>query len=184
MAHVHGPGPQARRRRARHRDLALLPAAVAPLPDRDPARASRHHGDGGAARRRRALGGRGRIERARARARGGGGPTLIEAITYRLADHTTSDDATRYRSSDEVEAARKLEPLVRMRLFLESRGLWNAEAEKQLRSECSDAVEEAVKEYLATPRQSADSMFDHLYAQLPKGLQWQREQARRFAHKR
>jgi pyruvate dehydrogenase E1 component alpha subunit len=124
------------------------------------------------------------VEEAAARARGGGGPTLIEAITYRLSDHTTSDDATRYRSADEVAGARRLEPLVRMRTYLESQKLWDAAAEQALRAECSAAVEEAVRAYLATPRQSTDSMFEHVYANMPRTLIPQREQARRHGSKR
>jgi 2-oxoisovalerate dehydrogenase E1 component alpha subunit len=115
------------------------------------------------------------------RARRGGGPTVIEALTYRLSDHTTSDDATRYRPADEVEAARRLEPIARMRAFLEARGLWDDAAEQSLRRECGEAVDMAVKQYLATPKQSTDSMFDYLYAQLPPGLRAQREDARRYA---
>jgi 2-oxoisovalerate dehydrogenase E1 component alpha subunit len=118
------------------------------------------------------------------RARSGGGPTVIEAMTYRLGDHTTSDDASRYRPAGEVDAARKLEPLLRTRVFLESRTLWNEDAERQLRAECSAAIDEAVRQYLATPRQSTDAMFDHLFANPPKQLLLQREQARRYAGKR
>jgi 2-oxoisovalerate dehydrogenase E1 component alpha subunit len=121
------------------------------------------------------------VAEAAARARSGGGPTVIEALTYRLSDHTTSDDASRYRPADEVTAARKLEPLLRTRAFLEARGLWNQQAEQQLRSECAAAVEDAVRQYLATPRQSTDSMFEHVYAEMPKGLLQQRDQARRHA---
>jgi pyruvate dehydrogenase E1 component alpha subunit len=118
------------------------------------------------------------------RARSGGGPTLIEAMTYRLADHTTSDDASRYRPADEVAAARALEPMVRTRAFLEARGWWDEGAEQQLRSEWAARIDEAVRQYLATPRQSADSMFEHVYAEPPPGLQQQREQARRFSGRR
>src|SRR3984885_7510049 len=106
------------------------------------------------------------LERARRR----GGPTVIEALTYRLSDHTTSDDATRYRPAAEVEAAHRIEPLARMRAYLTSQGHWDEAAEQVLRRECSEAVEAAVKQYLATPKQSTDSMFDYLYAQLPPGL--------------
>ena len=49
-----------------------------------------------------------------------------------MSDHTTSDDATRYRPAAEVEAAQRIEPLIRTRVFLESRGLWNEEAEAAL----------------------------------------------------
>jgi 2-oxoisovalerate dehydrogenase E1 component subunit alpha len=115
------------------------------------------------------------------RARSGGGPTVIEALTYRLSDHTTSDDATRYRSAEEVEAARRREPIARMRAFLQSRGLWDENAEQDFRRHCSDEIEAAVSQYLATPKQSTDAMFDYLYAQLPATLRAQREEARRYA---
>ncbi len=118
------------------------------------------------------------------RARRGDGPTLIEALTYRLSDHTTSDDASRYRDSEEVTAARSREPMVRMRRFLEERQLWSDAQEATWRAECSAEIEAAVQEYLTTPRQPVDAMFDHVYAQLPRGLEWQREEARRFSGRR
>jgi pyruvate dehydrogenase E1 component alpha subunit len=124
------------------------------------------------------------VAEATERARSGGGATVIEAITYRLSDHTTSDDASRYRAAAEVSAARQLEPLERTRRYLEAQGWWDAAAEQQLRAECSAAVEEAVRQYLATPRQSSDAMFDYLYAQLPKQLQLQRDEARRYSGRR
>src|SRR5690606_19359475 len=58
------------------------------------------------------------VERALQPARKRDGPTLIEAVTYRLSDHTTADDASRYRPKDEVEAARRVEPLIRLRKYL------------------------------------------------------------------
>jgi 2-oxoisovalerate dehydrogenase E1 component alpha subunit len=124
------------------------------------------------------------VDEALARARAGEGPSVIETLTYRLSDHTTSDDATRYRSAAEVEAAQRIEPLGRMRAYLEAGGHWDEASEQALRRECSEAVEAAVKQYLATPKQSTDSMFDYLYAQLPAGLRAQREDARRFAASR
>ncbi len=115
------------------------------------------------------------------RARGGGGPTVIEALTYRLADHTTSDDATRYRDSTEVEAAWAREPIARLRKFLSARGLWDDAAEEALRRVHVEQVDAAVRQYLATPKQSTDTMFDFLYAQLPPNLRAQRDEARRYA---
>src|SRR6185437_928344 len=115
------------------------------------------------------------------RARRGQGPSVIEALTYRLADHTTSDDATRYRSAEQVQAAWAVEPLLRLRRFLQERGLWNDAAEQALKRECAEDVEAAVRQYLATPRQSTDAMFDHLLAELPPALHSQRDEARRYA---
>jgi 2-oxoisovalerate dehydrogenase E1 component alpha subunit len=117
------------------------------------------------------------------RARAGGGPTVIEALTYRLGDHTTSDDATRYRSREEVEQAWRAEPIARLRSFLTARDAWNDTEEEALKRACAEEIDAAVKQYLATPKQSTDSMFDYLYAELPPGLRAQREQARRYAQR-
>ena len=84
-------------------------------------------------------------------------------------------------AGQEVEAATRVEPIARMRTYLESQGHWSEAAEQALRRECTEAVESAVKQYLATPKQSTDSMFDYLYAQLPAGLRAQRDEARQFA---
>jgi pyruvate dehydrogenase E1 component alpha subunit len=115
------------------------------------------------------------------RARSGAGPMVIEALTYRLGDHTTSDDASRYRSAAEVEAAWAREPIGRLRRFLEARALWDEAAEQALQRECAAEIDAAVRAYLATPRQSTDAMFDHVLAELPASLRRQREEARRYA---
>jgi pyruvate dehydrogenase E1 component alpha subunit len=115
------------------------------------------------------------------RARSGGGPTVIEALTYRLSDHTTADDASRYRPDREVKDAWALEPLLRTRKFLIKGGLWSEAQEAELLQDCARQVEAAVAEYLATPKQSSDAMFDHLFATLPRHLREQRAEARRAA---
>jgi 2-oxoisovalerate dehydrogenase E1 component alpha subunit len=116
-------------------------------------------------------------------ARQGAGPTVIEALTYRLSDHTTADDASRYRGESEVKDAWALEPLIRFREFLRSAQLWDADKEEKLHQECVVQVEEAVNQYFATPKQSTDSMFDHLFAALPAHLLEQRAAARRYSSK-
>ncbi|MDP9083317.1 MAG: pyruvate dehydrogenase (acetyl-transferring) E1 component subunit alpha [Pseudomonadota bacterium] len=123
------------------------------------------------------------VARALDTARRGAGPTLIEAMTYRLSDHTTSDDASRYRSAQEVKDAWTLEPLIRLREFLVNAGAWDSVREKALHDACTRKVETAVSEYLSTAKQSTDSMFDHLFAQLPAHLEEQRRIARRYASK-
>jgi 2-oxoisovalerate dehydrogenase E1 component subunit alpha len=115
------------------------------------------------------------------RARNGGGPTVIEALTYRIGDHTTSDDASRYRTSEEVQEAWAREPVARLGNFLRARNLWDDAAEQALKRECSEEIEAAVRRYLATPKQSTDAMFDYLLAEAPADLRQQREQARRYA---
>lgn len=121
------------------------------------------------------------VTQALAIARNGGGPALIEAITYRLSDHTTADDATRYRPADEVKNAWKVEPLIRLRRYLMDSGAWDESREETLRAEASKLVEAAVEDYLQTPKQSTDAMFDYLFARPPKSLLEQRELARRYS---
>jgi 2-oxoisovalerate dehydrogenase E1 component alpha subunit len=121
------------------------------------------------------------VSQALAIARNGGGPTLIEAITYRLSDHTTADDASRYRPADEVKNAWKVEPLLRVRKYLVDNGAWSDAQEEELKAECSKLVEAAVEDYLHTPKQPVESMFDHLFARLPEHLKEQRELAKRYS---
>jgi pyruvate dehydrogenase E1 component alpha subunit len=114
------------------------------------------------------------------RARAGEGPTVVEAVTYRLSDHTTADDATRYRPAAELEAAWKLEPLLRTKRFLESRGLWDEAREAALRAECATRIDEAVRGYQGRTPAGTDSMFDHLFANPPAELAVQKQIARRY----
>jgi pyruvate dehydrogenase E1 component alpha subunit len=116
-------------------------------------------------------------------ARGGAGPALIEALTYRLSDHTTADDASRYRSGQEVKDAWALEPLIRIRAYLRRAGLWNDAKEKSLLDACALKVDAAVTEYLAKTQPFTDAMFDHLFAALPAQLCGQRLVARKYASK-
>jgi len=116
-------------------------------------------------------------EEALAKARDGAGPTLIEAITYRLHDHTTADHASRYRSEEEVEAKRKLDPVTRTRAYLEAQGVWSADDEQRLKDECETEVQAAVDAYQATSPEGPEAMFDYLYETLPAQLASQREAA-------
>jgi 2-oxoisovalerate dehydrogenase E1 component subunit alpha len=122
------------------------------------------------------------VAEALGKARRGGGPTLVEAVCYRLCDHTTADDATRYRSSEEVNAAWRLEPVARLREYMARAGIWNKDREEALQKECADAVARAVEAYQSTPAPSPDAMFDHLYAVLPRVMEEQRKTARKYGH--
>ena len=117
------------------------------------------------------------MERALERARSGAGAMLVEAVTYRLSDHTTADDASRYRDEAEVAEARQLEPLIRLRKYLCDIGAWDDKQEEALLAECREKVDAAVEEYLSTPIQPAGAMFDYMFAELPESLKWQRELA-------
>jgi 2-oxoisovalerate dehydrogenase E1 component alpha subunit len=121
-------------------------------------------------------------EEAISAARRGEGPRLIEALTYRLGDHTTADDAARYRAPEEVQARWKEEPIARLRAYLVSENAWTKAQEEQLASECQERVEAAVNSYLATGPQSPATMFDHLYAELPAPYVKQREEFEDQAH--
>lgn len=109
------------------------------------------------------------------RARNGGGASIVEALTYRLGDHTTADDASRYRREDEVSVAWKLDPLMRLRHYLADRGWWSKGDEEELISKCKAQIETAVAEYLTIPPPQTKSVFDHLFATLPASLAWQRK---------
>jgi pyruvate dehydrogenase E1 component alpha subunit len=108
---------------------------------------------------------------------------LIEALTYRLSDHTTADDASRYRSGQEVKDAWALEPLIRIRDFLINAGLWDGAKEQALLDECTLKVDAAVTEYLGKAKPSSDAMFEHLFAALPAHLHEQRLIARKYGLK-
>jgi pyruvate dehydrogenase E1 component alpha subunit len=114
------------------------------------------------------------VELALAKARAGGGPHWIEAVTYRLADHTTSDDASRYRDDAEVTAHWPEEPLARLRGYLTHLAAWDKAAEEHLLQEIAAAVEQAASAYLATPPQPLGTIFDHTFAALPRDLAEQR----------
>ncbi|HYH43925.1 MAG TPA: pyruvate dehydrogenase (acetyl-transferring) E1 component subunit alpha [Burkholderiales bacterium] len=106
-------------------------------------------------------------------ARSGRGPALIEAITYRLSDHTTADDASRYRSADEVADAWKREPVARLRAYLAAQGAWDKQKEDALVKDSNECLQAAVQEYTGSPPRSPEAMFDHLYAVLPPAFEAQ-----------
>ena len=89
------------------------------------------------------------LERALGHARRDCAPSLVEALTYRLSDHTTADDARRYRDDAEVSERWKAEPIARMRNFLVERGLWTKADEEGLLQECAAEIDAAVETYLA-----------------------------------
>jgi pyruvate dehydrogenase E1 component alpha subunit len=119
------------------------------------------------------------VGQALARARSGGGPTLIEALTYRLGDHTTADDARRYRDDAEVTRQWHGEPIARLRNFLVARGKWTRADEERALDRANAIIGRAAEAYLATPPQPVSAMFDHLFATLPPWLARQREEALR-----
>lgn len=109
------------------------------------------------------------------RGRSGGGATLVEAVTYRLADHNTADDARRYRDPAEVDAHVPAEPIGRVRRWLEARQAWSEARQARLEAACSVVVEAGVEKLFAAEPEPPSVMFDHVYAELPAELARQRE---------
>jgi len=117
------------------------------------------------------------MEQARARGLAGEGGTVLELMTYRLSDHTTADDARRYRDDAEVKDAWLLEPMLRLRKYLTAQGVWSEAEEKAWIEQCGARVDSDVNEYLNTPVQPVEAMFDFLYADPPADLLAQRAAA-------
>ncbi|GGC80476.1 pyruvate dehydrogenase (acetyl-transferring) E1 component subunit alpha [Marinobacter halophilus] len=116
------------------------------------------------------------VDTALERAYGGKGATVIEAVTYRLGDHTTADDATRYRSAEDLKRAWEKDGIKRLQNWLHGSGLWSPDKEKTLQAECKQTVDKAVADYLATEAEPPTTMLDYLFESLPIALKGQREQ--------
>ena len=114
------------------------------------------------------------LERALERARSGEGPSVVEALTYRMSDHTTADDASRYRDGEVLSKEWANDPIARLRTFLGDASVWTKVDEERLIEELNREIDDAVERYLATPGQRPEAMFDHLYAELPAALVGQR----------
>jgi len=110
------------------------------------------------------------------KAKKGGGPTLIEAYTYRMSNHTTSDDALKYRTEEEVKEWAKRDPVDRFRIYLGKKGLWNDEIEAKIVKEAETFVDKEVQEAEKTPPLSAEELFIHVYADMPLKLKEQLEE--------
>jgi pyruvate dehydrogenase E1 component alpha subunit len=119
---------------------------------------------------------RARTEAALQRARENHEPTLLEIVCYRQSDHTTADDASRYEPKSVREAEWAKEPIARLRRYLETLGLWDAQKEEKLQAESAAEVEKVVAEYLSVKPAPLESIFDYLYAKLPKIYDEQRDQ--------
>lgn len=117
------------------------------------------------------------MENAIENARSGQGATVVELMTYRLSDHTTADDATRYRDTEQVDNAWKQEPIARVRTYLSAEGHWDDEREEALLAEAAAEVDQAVEEYQAVGKPGLESMFDYMYAELPHDLAEQKARA-------
>ena len=112
------------------------------------------------------------------KAKKGGGPTLIEAVTYRMGVHTTADDPTKYRKAEDVAKWEKLDPITRFQSYLMKRGVMDQKLVDEIEKDVLADVAGAVERYEARREAEADPLecFDFLYAKLPPELVKQREE--------
>ena len=120
------------------------------------------------------------MQQAVERARTGHGPTLIEALTYRIGAHTTADDPTRYRVATEIEEWRLKDPIGRFQRFLAKQGILSEAQEQQLLGEVEAEINQAVTDAEAMPVPAPDGFFDYMSESLSPRLQAQREDAQRY----
>jgi len=105
-----------------------------------------------------------RVQEAVERARSGGGPTLIEAVTYRMGPHTTADDPGRYREDSEPDDWEARDPLRRVRILLEKAGGWSEEWQSELEEEASHRIEAAVEAAESVPPPTLEEMLARMLA--------------------
>ena len=115
------------------------------------------------------------VREALERARSGGGPSLIEAHTYRMTDHTTSDDARRYRDEEEVAAWRERDPIARLAAYMKKQGLLDDEAEEAAWAAAEAKVAEAVTAFEALDPPPPEEIFAHVFAEITPPLAEQRD---------
>ncbi len=110
------------------------------------------------------------------RARNGEGPTMIEAVTYRMSVHTTADDPTRYREDEEVKEWEERDPLDRFQIYLKEKGVLTDEKIAELEEEVDQEIREAVQDAEEMMEDEADPllMFKYEYAEMPPYLEEQR----------
>ena len=103
-----------------------------------------------------------------------GEPVLLEAVTYRLEDHTTSDDSTRYRDQEEIDEWREHDPIKRFKEYLKENDVWNDELE-EFDEKAEQKVQEAAEKAIEMDDPKVDEMFDHVYKDMPDILKQEEE---------
>ncbi|MBI4416229.1 MAG: pyruvate dehydrogenase (acetyl-transferring) E1 component subunit alpha [Euryarchaeota archaeon] len=123
-------------------------------------------------------------KRAVDKARSGGGPTLVEALTYRMGPHSSSDDPTRYRKTEEVEYWKQRDPVERFRRYLEAKGMWDKAWDDAIRKEIDDAITEAVRYAEKVPPPAVEALFEDVYADMPWHIREQLEEFQKGGYRR
>ncbi len=107
------------------------------------------------------------------KAREGGGPTLIEAVTYRMGPHSSSDDPKRYRTEQEIEEWQRRDPIVRFRRYLEKKKIWSESDEKKAQEDANKEIDEAVAYAEKIPKPAIETLFTDVYEEMPWHLREQ-----------
>jgi TPP-dependent pyruvate/acetoin dehydrogenase alpha subunit len=115
-----------------------------------------------------------------ARARAGDGPTLIEAMTYRMGAHSTADDPSIYRSEEESEEWQRVDPFERLKRHAAWRGVFGQELEQELRSSWEARIADAIAECERHPPPPLESLFTDVQHRMGQQLAEQREEYLRF----
>ncbi|HET7226658.1 MAG TPA: thiamine pyrophosphate-dependent enzyme [Candidatus Eisenbacteria bacterium] len=108
-----------------------------------------------------------------ARARAGQGPTLVEAVTFRMGGHSSSDDPTRYREAELVSTWERRDPLARLRTWMTARGMLSPADEQQWTQEIGEQISAAITEAEAMPPPAIETLFADVYANIPRHLEEQ-----------
>jgi 2-oxoisovalerate dehydrogenase E1 component alpha subunit len=124
------------------------------------------------------------VSQAVTRARDGGGPTLIEALTYRMGAHSTADDPSAYRSDEEAARWQALDPLARLARHARWRGLWSEEQEKDAWARCDQQVGELIAACEAWPPPALETLWSGVLQEPTPQLQAQRESYLRYLRAR
>lgn len=116
------------------------------------------------------------VAKSRAHCLEGKGPVLIEAMTYRLGAHSTSDDPSLYRPDEEVKKWQAKDPILRLKFYLEKQGHWNQTKEKEMWESITLEIDQAIAEAKNCPKPALHSLVDDVYFQVPQTLEKQFEQ--------
>ena len=120
------------------------------------------------------------VVKARKECLAGKGPILIEAMTYRLGAHSTSDDPSQYRGDSEVALKKTKDPMIRLRKYLEAKGLWDEQKEQHLISSTIQIINEAIEVAKKTPKPPLKSIVEHVYFEVPEHLLEQYNEIKTF----
>ena len=114
------------------------------------------------------------------KARKGGGPSMIEAYTYRLSNHTTSDDATKYRSEEETKKWEKRDPVLRFKKYLQNKGIWSEKFEDRVKNIANENIEKAVRQAEDIPPPKIEDLFVYTYKDMTPQLKEQLDELKIF----